>query len=529
LATKKNTKKTYEIGRTPVIAVMGHVNHGKTSLLDVIRGTHVQESEAGGITQNTRAHQVDYLGYKLTFIDTPGHEAFSEMRSRGAQVTDIVMLVVAADDGVQPQTKESIKFALKAKVPVVVAINKIDIPGKNIEKLKQELSSAGLMLEEYGGDVIVTEVSAKKETNIDGLIENLLLVAELHSLKKRKVKENSVAHGFVLESNLDKNLGPVALVLIQAGSVTDRDYLAYSGKHDRIRSLLDENQKHLDKADEGDPIWITGLNQVLTTGEIITFCTDEKKAKQIANEYSVPEVTQTVEETTVEEGEPAPTEGEAALDLLASLINTAKTEEEIRYLNVVLKTSAAGTLEAVAEQLENLDSDKVKIKIILSGVGKITEKDIQAAQAAFGIVLGFQVVPDRKIAEIAEKEHVLVKNYEIIYEMLDEIGEVLDSMEEPVHEEVEVSKSLVKQVFVLSNGKYVAGCQVEKGNVVRGYKVYILRDGIRLEQGAKIVLLKKLKHEVKEVKKGEECGIMLEPNVEVKEGDIIVGYKLERV
>lgn len=528
MATKKNTKKTYDIGRTPVIAVMGHVNHGKTSLLDVIRGTHVQESEAGGITQNTRAHQVDYQGYKLTFIDTPGHEAFSEMRSRGAQVTDIVMLVVAADDGVQPQTKESIKFALKAKVPVVVAINKIDIPGKNLEKLKQELSSAGLMLEEYGGDVIVTEVSAKKETNIEGLIENLLLVAELHSLKKRKLKENSVAHGFVLESNLDKNLGPVALVLIQAGSVSDRDYLAYSGNHDRIRSLLDENQKHLEKAYEGDPIWITGLNRVLKTGEIISFYTEEKKAKQIANEYSLPQVEEKIE-VPIEEGEQVPTEGEAALDLLASLINTAKTEEEIRYLNVVLKTSAAGTLEAVAEQLENLDSDKVKIKIILSGVGKITEKDIQAAQSAYGIVLGFQVVPDRKIAEIAEKEHVLVKNYEIIYEMLDEIGEVLDSMEEPVHEEVEVSKSIVKQVFVLSNGKYVAGCQVEKGNVVRGYKIYILRDGIRLEQGAKIVLLKKQKNEVKEVKKGEECGIMLEPNIEVREGDMIVCYKLERV
>jgi len=438
------------------------------------------------------------------------------------------MLVVAADDGVQPQTKESIKFALKAKVPVVVAINKTDIPGKNIEKLKQELSSAGLMLEDYGGDVIVTEVSAKKETNISGLIENLLLVAELHSLKKRKLKENSVAHGFVLESNLDKNLGPVALVLIQAGSVTNRDYLAYSGKHDRIRSLLDESQKHLEKADEGDPIWITGLNQVLKTGEIISFYTEEKQAKQIANKYSIPEVVEEIE-VPVEEGEQVPTEGEAALDLLASLINTAKTEEEIRYLNVVLKTSAAGTLEAVAEQLENLDSDKVKIKIIVSGVGKITEKDIQAAQAAYGIVLGFQVVPDRKIAEIAEKEHVLVKNYEIIYEMLDEIGEVLDSMEEPVHEEVEVSKSLVKQVFVLSNGKYVAGCQVEKGNVVRGYKIYIVRDGIRLEQGAKIVLLKKQKNEVKEVKKGEECGIMLEPNIEVKEGDMIVCYKLERV
>lgn len=528
MTTKKDPKKRYEIARTPVIAVMGHVNHGKTSLLDVIRGTHVQESEAGGITQNTRAHQVEYKGYQLTFIDTPGHEAFSEMRSRGAQVTDIVLLVVAADDGVQPQTKESINFALKAKVPVVVAINKIDVPGKNMDKLKQELSSAGLLLEEYGGDVIVTEVSAKKELNIDSLLENILLVAELNNLEKRTILENSLAHGFVLESNLDKNLGSVALILVQAGKVTNRNYISYRGGFDKIRILMDEKQTHLENADEGDPVWITGLKEVLKTGEIVVFSENEKSAKLLSQKGLSSNEQGNIEEEAEAKGN-TPQEGDAALELLASLINSAKTEEEIRYLNVVLKTSTSGTLEAVTEQLINLDSEKVKIKIILSGVGKITEKDIQAAQAAYGVVLGFQVLPDRKIAEIAEKEHVLVKNYEIIYEMLDEIGEVLDSMEEPVHEEVEVSRSLVKQVFVLSNGKYVAGCQVEKGNVVKGYKVYIVREGVRLEQEAKIILLKKQKNEVKEVKKGEECGIMLEPNIELKEGDIIICYKLEKL
>lgn len=519
------TTKSYDITRTPVIAVMGHVNHGKTSLLDVIRKTHVQESEAGGITQNTRAHQIDYNGYKMTFIDTPGHEAFSEMRSRGAKVTDIVMLVVAADDGVQPQTKESIKFAKQAKVPVVVAINKIDVPGKNLDKLKQELSSAGLELEEFGGDVVITEVSAKKEINIDGLLENLLLVAELSNLKVQEKPENGLAQGFVLESNLDKNLGPVALILVQAGKVESKNYLVYEGNADKVRSLLDENQNKLEYALQGDPIWVTGLDRVLRTGETVLFCEDEKQAKSIDRQV-IQEQIKIVNETE-DESEDEVIDND--VDLLASLINSAKTEEEIKYLNVVLKTSTSGTLEAVKEQLENLDSEKVKIKVILAGVGKINEKDIQAAQASYGIVIGFQVTPDKNIAEIAEKEKVLVKNYEIIYEMLDELGEVLDSMEEPVHEEVEVARSSVKKVFILSNGKTVAGCVVEKGNVVKGYKVYVLRDDIRLEQDAKIVLLKKQKNEVKEVKKGEECGIMLEPNFEMKEGDVIVCYKVERI
>lgn len=518
LERKKKVQRKYDIGRTPIIAVMGHVNHGKTSLLDVIRKTKVADTEAGGITQNTRAHQIDYDGYKLTFIDTPGHEAFSEMRSRGAKVTDIVLLVVAVDDGVQPQTKESINFAKKAGVPIVVAINKIDITGKAPDKLKQELTSAGLMLEEYGGDVLVTEVSARKEINIDGLLDNLLLVAELHNLKKQNPPEGAVAQGFVLESNLDKNLGPVALVIIQSGSIENRNYLVHNGKIDRVRTLLDENQNKLDLAQEGDPVWVTGLKDVLGTGEMLMFYKEEKQAKL----HPTPSSPVILNEDNPDQ------EINADEDLLASLINSAKTEEEIKYLNVVLKTSTAGTMEAVTEQLENLDSEKVKVKVILSGVGKVSEKDIQSAKVAHGIVIGFQVEPEKSISDIAEKERILLKNYEVIYEMLDELGEVLDSMEEPVYEEVEVAKAKVKQVFVLSNTKQVAGCIVEKGNVVKGYKIYILREGVRLEDEAKIIGLKKLKNEVKEVKKGEECGIMLDPNIEIKENDEIVCYKQER-
>lgn len=525
ILTKKKEKK-YEIARTPVIAVMGHVNHGKTSLLDVIRNTSVQETEAGGITQNTRAHSVKYDDYKLTFIDTPGHEAFSEMRSRGAKVTDIVMLVVAADDGVQPQTKESIQFAKQAKVPVVVAINKIDLPGKKLEKLKQELSSAGIELEEYGGDTILVEVSAKKESNIEGLLDSLLLVAELSNLKPATKSKNGNATGIVLESTIDKNLGPVALILIKSGKVEARNYIVHGDQYNRVRILMDENQVQLENAEEGDPIWITGLNDVLETGEPVTFVENEKIAKEIISGHNDEKSEENSE--IIDEEEVAEIDEEGELALLAELIDSAKTEEEIRYLNIVLKASTAGTLEVAKKELEELNSETVKVKLIDAEVGKITETDVQAAKNAYGIVIGFQVEPAKKIVEIAEKEHVLVKNFEIIYELLDEMGEVLDSMEDPVFEEIEVAKAKVKMAFKLSNGKYVAGCVVEKGTVLKGYKVYVEREGERLETNAKITSLKKGKNEVKEVKKGEECGIMLEPNFEIKEDDVVVCYKEEQ-
>lgn len=514
---------------------MGHVNHGKTSLLDVIRNTSVQETEAGGITQNIRAHQVDYNGYRLSFIDTPGHEAFTEMRSRGSQVTDMVMLVVAADDGVQPQTKESIKYAKQAKVPVVVAINKTDLPGKKLDKLKQELSSAGLELEEYGGDTIVVEVSAKKKTNIDKLLDSLLLVAELSNLKPAPKSKSGEATGFVLESLVDKNLGPVALVLVQAGKVEPRNYMVHGEEYERVRTMLDEYQNPLENAIQGDPIWVSGIDKVLHTGEIVKFTENEKLAKSIISEQSQ---STKVKETKVEEPDQVDDdtdkskeeslEAELDLDLLAELIDSAKTEEEIRYLNVVLRASTVGTLEVASKELEELNSDTVKVKMISAEVGKITERDIQSAKNAYGIVIGFQVEPAKNIREIAEKEHVLVKNFEIIYELLEELGEVLDSMEDPIEEEVEVARALVKQAFKLSNGNYVAGCSVEKGTVVKGYKVYVEREGERIEPNAKITSLKKQKNEVKEVKKGEECGIMLEPNFEIKESDVVVCYKVER-
>lgn len=519
--SKTKKKSEFDLPRTPVVAVMGHVDHGKTTLLDTIRGTKVVDTEAGGITQNTRAHQIEYKGNKLTFIDTPGHEAFSAMRSRGAIVTDIVLLVVAADDGVQPQTKESIEFALREKVPVIVAINKMDIPGKKLEKLKQELTSAGLAIEEYGGDVMVVEVSALKGTNIDELVERILVLSELSELKLEQPEESTTGNGFVLLSSLDKNLGPVSMVLMQSGEVEMGSRAIFGNEEQKIRSLFDEFNKPKEKALQGDPVWIIGLKEVLPTGQILKFSKDQKQAKQylkhqeqIINEQD--SSSESVQEELVAEDE----------DILSQLLADAKREEEIKYLNVVLKADSSGTLEAVEHQLEVLASDDVKIKVIQSGTGEITEKDIIRAKAAYGIVIGFQVEPSNKIVDLAKKEKVLVRNFAIIYDLIDELGEVMDSMEEPVTEDVEISRAKVKQVFKLSDGSHVAGSEVKKGTVLKGYKVFVEREGERIHD-ARITELRKLKREVKEVKKGEDCGIKLTPDFELLEGDEIVCFKVE--
>lgn len=524
LAKKNKKKKETEVTeRTPIVAVMGHVDHGKTTLLDSIRDTSVVDTEAGGITQNTRAHQVVHNKKKITFIDTPGHEAFSEMRSRGAVVTDIVVLVVAADDGVQPQTKESIEFALREKVPVIVAINKIDVPGKKLEKLKQELTSAGLAIEEYGGDVMVVEVSALKKTNLDELLDRVLLLAELSELKTEEAEENTVGHAYVLVSSLDKNLGPVSLMLMQSGKVTKKDRAVFGGDDHKVRAIWDEHRLELKEAHQGDPIWVIGLKEVLPTGQIIKFVKDPKQAKA----YFKTEEQKQIEEEQAQVEE----EGIAELnmdddDILSQLLDSAKREDEIKYLNIVLRADTSGTLEVVEQQLESLASDDVKIKVIDSSTGSINEKDVIRAKAASGIVIGFQVEPSRKIVEIAKKERVLVRNFGVIYDLIDELGEVLDSMEEPITEDVEISRAKVKQVFKLSNGNHVAGCEVKKGNVLKGYKAFVERDGERIHDG-RIIELRKLKKEVKEVKKGEECGIKLSPDFEIVEGDEVVCYKVE--
>lgn len=523
MAKAKAKTKEYTIERTPVVAVMGHVDHGKTSLLDAIRGTNVTAGEAGGITQNTRAHQVNYKDYKITFIDTPGHEAFSDMRSRGAKVTDIVLLVVAADDGVQPQTRESIKFALEEKVPVIVAINKIDLPGKNLNKLKQELTSAGLQLEEYGGDVMVNQVSALKKTGLNELLDSILLTAELHELKADKVVEGLTATGFVLESTLDEKLGPVVLLLVKSGQIKPGDFLVHEKGYSKVRALLNESQEKVKTAFQSDPVWVLGSNEVLKTGEYVNFVENERLAKELhkgveKGEKKLMQLEEEKQETTQEED----------LAMLASLLEQAQQQKEIKYLNVIVKTDTQGTLEVVKKQLTDLNDEEVQIKIIDAGVGAITVKDIMKAKAAHGIVLGFQTEISKKIETEARKEKVLIRNYNVIYELVDEIAEAMDSMIAPTFERVEVARAKVKEVFVLSNKQIVAGCEVVKGSVIKGYKVFVMRGEAEIGE-AKIILLKQHKKEMKEVKKGQDCGIMLEPNLKIEKDDEIVCFKLEKL
>lgn len=505
--------------RTPVVAVMGHVNHGKTTLLDAIRGTNVTSTEAGGITQNTRAHQIEYKGNKITFIDTPGHEAFSKMRSRGAKVTDMVVLVVAADDGVQPQTKESINFAKQQNVPIIVAINKIDVPGKSLQKLKQELATAGLLLEEYGGDVMVVEVSAIKKLNIEELLDRIILLAEINELKPEKTHGLS-GRAFVLESKLDETRGAVALSIIKAGEVNVGDYIVYKKEYYRIRQILDSNQQSIDTCMQSDPVWLIGMDVVAEAGEIIDIVQTEQEAKELIKKFKE-------EEKGILSKKIEDTEALSDLDLLSSLLSTKEEDENIKYLNVVLKSDSQGTLEAICEQLVNLNDDEVQIKIVRKATGAIKEEDIIYAKSVHGIVIGFQLNIDKRIRDLAKKERVLIRTYDIIYTLIGELADVMDSMMEPKTEEVEIARAVVKKVFKLSNGQIVGGSTVLKGNLVKGSRVYVLRGEDRIGEG-KITSLKCLKTEMKEVKKGAECGILIEPQIELNEEDVIVSYKIEK-
>jgi translation initiation factor IF-2 len=503
---------------------MGHVDHGKTSLLDAIRGTNVQGGEVGGITQNTRAHQIEFKGNKITFIDTPGHEAFSSMRSRGAKVTDIVMLVVAIDDGVQPQTKESIKFALEEKVPMIVAMNKIDLPGKNPTKIKQELSNAGLQLEEYGGEVMMTEVSALKKTGIDELLERILLLAEMQELKKEQ-PQGMKARLFILESLLTQNQGATSLCIVKAGEVSKNDYIVYEDQVKRARTLLDQDQKLIDGGEQGDPIWVIGADKVLTAGTILEVYKTEKEAQAAAKRYEAKSEQPTISEVLAT----TPAEGtDNNLALLSQMLSTKKETKDIKFLNVVIKADVQGTLEAVAASLQDLNDDFVQVKILDSGTGKITEKDVLTAKNSKGIVIGFQVEMDKHVEAVARKEKVLVRIYQIIYDLLDELGEAMNSLIEPEYQDIEVARAKVKKVFVLTNGQVVAGSLVIKGNIVRGYKVWIERNGEKIGEG-KITQLRQLKEEVKESKKGQECGILIEPKADLLEDDEIVCVKQEKV
>ncbi len=507
--------------RVPVVAVMGHVDHGKTSLLDRIRGTRVQAGEAGGITQNTRAHMVSLAGVlktptyqNITFIDTPGHEAFPEMRKRGARVADIVMLVVAADDGVQPQTKQSAEFIKEAGLPVVIACNKMDLPGANPDKVKQELSQIGILVEEYGGEAILVPVSAQTGEGIEQLLEAIELVAQVAELKDREPAQGT-AEGFVLETQLHKDLGPLALVIIKAGQIKTQDYLYADGAVHKIRATLDEQQKRTPLAKQGQPTWLIGLESVLAVGQNVLVFDDLKQAQQL---LKVTEVAEATAEPTIEEVlEDA--------DILGQLLGVKEDlENQETKLKVVLKADTQGTLEAIIGKLKELSFENAKVEVFSASTGSITEKDIAETKAIKGIVLGFQVKIDAQAEVLAKRERVLVRTYDIIYNLIDEVDAVIKSMLQPEEEIEEVARAKVKQVFTLSDGKVVAGCEVTKGTVIRGYKAFVERAGEEVAEG-KIISLKYLKNDVKEAKKGTECGIILEPNIELQTGDEVVCFK----
>ena len=526
MPTKKKTKTKFDLKRPPVVTMLGHVDHGKTSLLDAIRGTKVQEGEAGGITQTVRAHQIEYKKgketYKISFIDTPGHEAFTEMRSRGAQVTDIAVLVVAVDDGVQPQTKEAIKFIKKSKVPVVVALNKVDLEGIQKAKVKRQLAENDVQVEELGGDVMIVETSAKKKTGLDELLEAILLTAELHELKIPKPKVGK-ADAVVLESTLDTCLGAISLVLLKSGTIQVGDYIIGEKEETKVRAIKDEFLKSTATAETSDIVWIVGFKNEIPVGVILHTFNSPQEAKQ-----SKQKVKKKVKKAKDEKDEE---ESELGSEMLSMLIESQESED-IPTLSLVVKTDSQGTLEVVTKELEKLSSDEVKIEIVEAETGEISEDDIYKASSAGGIVIGFKTMLCKGTDKVAKQEKVLIKNYDIIYELIDEIGEVLEGFLEPEEKEIETARVLIKKVFELSDGSKIAGCSVSKGTILKGNRCYVERPGKkeaeRIGEG-KITSLKHGKDEVREAPKGTECGIAMEPEIEFEKGDEIVCFKIEKV
>ncbi len=526
MGAKGKIKKKYNIPRPPIVAMLGHVDHGKTSLLDAIRNARVQLCEAGGITQNIRAHKVFYKAadnfkYSVTFIDTPGHEAFSNMRLRGANVTDVGVLVVAADDGVQPQTIEAIEFLKDANVPIVVAINKIDVKGVDILKVKRQLSDVGIQVEELGGDVICVETSAREKKGLDDLLESILLTFEL-SFEGEESLERGIARVIVLESKKDKSFGPISLCIVKSGKFKAGNYFVCGNMIGKIRTIKTDNFCDCNEARVSDPIWIAGFRLEMPVGADIYIY----ESQDDINAY------QKSERIEIKKSkEKSQTEGNSIDEeiLLEFLDNQKKLNEKV--LNVIVKSESQGTLEVVLEELKKVGNDNVKINIPVSGTGEITEDDILKAKVINGIVIGFKSKVAKKTEKIAKIEKVLVKNYEVIYELLDEVKEVIESIKDKKEVKVEISRAKIKKVFKLSDGSLVAGCKVVKGTILKGYQCYIERPSQEKNNilgWAKIVSLKHNKDEIKEASKDTECGILVDPSVEFEKDDEIVCYKIEK-
>ncbi len=496
--------------RPPVITVMGHVDHGKTSLLDYIRHTNVTATEAGGITQHIGAYQIEVRGKKITFLDTPGHEAFTAMRARGAQVTDIAVLVVAADDGVMPQTVEAINHAKAAGVPIVVAVNKIDKPGANAERVKQQLAEHGIVPEEWGGDNICVPVSAKTGAGIDQLLEMLLLVAEMEELK---ANPNCPARGTVIEAQLDKGRGPVATVLIQKGTLKVGDIILAGTACGKVRAMQDYKGRRIKKASPGTPVEILGLSEVPEAGDLFYVVKDEKLARQIVEKRQ--------EKKRLSESAGP---DKVTLEDLFKQIQEGKVKE----LNLVVKADVQGSVEALIQALSKLSTDEVRINIIHSGVGAVTETDVMLASASNALVIGFNVRPDANAKKTAESQQVEIRLYRVIYEAIDDVKAALEGLLEPIYKEVPVGRAEVREIFHIPKVGVVAGCYVSEGKVIRNGKVRVVREGVVIYDGT-IASLKRFKDDAREVVQGHECGIGLDRFQDLKPGDILEGYQIEEL
>ncbi len=497
------------VARPPIVTIMGHVDHGKTTLLDAIRHSKVVETEAGGITQHLGAYQVEFDGKKITFIDTPGHEAFTAMRARGAQVTDIAVLVVAADDGVMPQTLEAVNHAQAAQVPIIVAINKMDRPGANPDRVKQQLSEVGLVPEDWGGDTIFVPISALRKEGIDELLEMILLVAELRELR---ANPNRPGQGYVVEAELDKGRGPIATILVRNGTVRVGDSIVAGCVAGRVRALVDDRGRQLKEAGPSTPVEVLGLSDVPQAGDVFEVVQDDKTARAIALERSEQARTEVLRTNRVR---------------LAELFNRIQ-KGDVKDLNLVVKADVQGSVEALRTSLEKLSTDQVRVNVIHGAVGAVTESDVNLAAASNAIIIGFNVRPEPSAKSLAERESVDIRLYRVIYDAIQDVERAMEGLLEPTVEEVILGRAEVRATFKLPGGTTVAGCYVLDGKIVRNAEARVLRDNVVIYEG-RLASLKRFKDDVREVSEGYECGIGIERFNDIKEGDVIEAFQMQEV
>ncbi|WP_041139100.1 translation initiation factor IF-2 [Beduini massiliensis] len=498
------------MNRPPVVTIMGHVDHGKTTLLDTIRKTSVVDGEFGGITQHIGAYQVLINDKKITFLDTPGHEAFTAMRARGAQVTDIVIIVVAADDGVMPQTREAVDHAKAAGVPIIVAVNKIDKPGANPDNIKSQMADLGLTPEEWGGDTVYCEISAKMNMGIEDLLETILVVSEMADLKANPKR---YAYGTVVEGKLDRGRGPVATLLVQNGTLRTGDPIVVGAAYGRVRQMLNDKGKEITEAGPSTPVEITGLNEVPVAGDKFMAFETEKMSRHVGEERS-----------KLKQDKDRKTTSALSLDDLFSKIN----EGAVQDLNIIVKSDVQGTAEAVKSSLEKINIDGIRVNVIRSTVGSISESDILLASASQAIIYGFNVRPEANVRKKAEEEGVEIRLHNIIYKMVEEIEAAMQGMLAPEIEEVIIGQAEIRQVIKVSKVGSVAGCYVTDGVMRRDCGVRLIRDGIVIYTG-KLGSLKRYQNDAKEVAQGYECGLTIENYNDIKENDIVEGFEMQEV